>query len=256
MLPHSCSFHSSGLALTASDLNAYVADISTDPYYCRDALDDNLRSFGNSDLSAFVPFSSDFFITVLGRIRSTSPGPEGIPFWMYRTYAVKLGPVIAKLVNFSLTPCRVPLVWKTAHITPVPKTSPVTGAGDLRPISVTSVLPRTVEKLVGRKYLTPLLCSFPADGVTLNFLGVGELLVSRPYTVVLSPDQSDGPMSHPVLTLRYYPVEKNLCLACKRPRRSVQTLTRFCFCSSINILGTQRVGSFSCPNNLIQFDTL
>ena len=78
MLPHSCSFHSSGLALTASDLNAYFADNSTDPYYCRDA-DDNLRSFGNGDLSAFVPFSADIFITVLGRIRSTSPRPEGIP---------------------------------------------------------------------------------------------------------------------------------------------------------------------------------
>ena len=94
-----CSFESSGLALTASHLNAYFADISTDPYYCRDALDDNLRSFGNSDLSAFVPFSADFFITVLGRIRSTSPDPEGIPS---RICAVKLGPVIAKLVNLTV----------------------------------------------------------------------------------------------------------------------------------------------------------
>jgi len=143
-----CSFGSSGLPLTASDLNAYFADIFTDPHYCRDALDDNLRSFGNGDLSAFVPFSVDFFITVFSRIRSTSPGPEGIPSWMYRTCAAKLGPVIAKLVNFSLTQCWVPLVWKTDHITPVPKTSPVTAAGDLRPISVTCILSRTVEKPV------------------------------------------------------------------------------------------------------------
>jgi len=73
--------------------------------------------------------------------------------------AVELGPIVAKLVNFSLTQCRVPLVWKTAHITPVPKTSPVTGAGDLRPISVTSILSCTVEKVVVRNYLTPLLRS-------------------------------------------------------------------------------------------------
>jgi len=153
------SFESSGLALTANDLNAYFADISTDPYYCRDALDDNLHSFGNGDLSEFVPFSADFFVMVLGRIRSTSPGPEGIPSWMYKTCAVELGPVVAKLVNFSLTQCRVPLVWKTAHITPVPKTSPVTGAGDLQPISVTSILSRTFEKVLVRNYLTPLLRS-------------------------------------------------------------------------------------------------
>ena len=63
-----------------------------------------------------------------------------IPSWMYRTYTVALGPVVAKLVNFSLTQCRVPLVWKTAHITQVRKTSPVTGAGDLRPISISPLL--------------------------------------------------------------------------------------------------------------------
>jgi len=118
-------------------LNAYFVDIATDLYDSRDSLDDNLLSFGNGDLSAFVPFSADFFTTVLGRIRSTSPGPEGILSWMYRTYAVELGPVQAKLVNFSFTQRSVPLVQKTADIIPVPKTSPVAKAGDLRPISVT-----------------------------------------------------------------------------------------------------------------------
>jgi len=42
--PHvasNCSLETSGLALTATHLNAYFADISTDPYCCRDALDDN-----------------------------------------------------------------------------------------------------------------------------------------------------------------------------------------------------------------------
>ena len=42
---------------------------------------------------------------------------------------------------------------------PVPKTSIVTGPGDLRPISVTSILSRTVERLVVKNYLTPLLKS-------------------------------------------------------------------------------------------------
>ena len=100
-----------------------------------------------------------FFTTVLARIRSTSPGPEEIPFWLYKTCAVELGPVVAKLVNFSLTQRIVPLVWKTAHITPVPKTSIIKVPGDLRPISVTSILSRTVEKVVVKNYLTPLLDS-------------------------------------------------------------------------------------------------
>jgi len=67
-VPSNSSFESSGFALTVNDLNAYSADISTDPYYSRDALslDNNLRSFGNGDLFVFVPFSSDCFHHGLG----------------------------------------------------------------------------------------------------------------------------------------------------------------------------------------------
>jgi len=61
------------------------------------------------------------------------------------------------LVNFSLSQHTVPRVWKIAHVTTVPKTSPITGYGDLRPISVTPILSRTVEKLVVRNYLTSVL---------------------------------------------------------------------------------------------------
>jgi len=143
--------------LTANDLNAYFADIATDAHYSRDTVDQCLRSFSNRDLSSFVPFfSADFITTVLSRVRSSSPGPEGIPHWVYKNCAEELGPVVAKLVNFSLTQCTVPLVWKTAHITPVPKSSVVAAAGDLRPISVTSLLSRTIESVVVKNYLTPV----------------------------------------------------------------------------------------------------
>jgi len=52
-----------GLALTANDLNAYCADIATDAHYSRDTVDQCLHSFGNRDLSSFVPFSADFITT-------------------------------------------------------------------------------------------------------------------------------------------------------------------------------------------------
>ena len=35
--------------------------------------------------------------------------------------------------------------------------------------------------------------------LTLNFFVVGKLTCFHPYSAVLSPDKSDGPMSHPVL---------------------------------------------------------
>jgi len=62
-----------------------------------------------------------------------------------------------RLVNFSLSQHTIPRVWKIAHVNLVPKTLPVTGYGDLRPIPVTWVLSRTVYKLVVKNYLTLVL---------------------------------------------------------------------------------------------------
>jgi len=146
----------------ADDLNAYFAEVATDPHYSQHELENLCCSLSrDSDSAYFSPFSDELFITVLGRVRSTSPGPEGIPFWFYKLCAVdiELGQVVAKLVNFSLARQKVPRTWRTATITPVPKTSIVTGPGDLRPISVTSILSCTVERLVVKNYLTPLLKS-------------------------------------------------------------------------------------------------
>jgi len=99
----------SGLALKADDLNAYFAQVATDPHYSQNELENLCCSFSrDSDFASFSPFSDELFITVLGRVRSTSPGPEGIPFWLYKLCAVELGPVVAKLVNISFARQKVP----------------------------------------------------------------------------------------------------------------------------------------------------
>jgi len=148
--------HCSGFSVDASVLNAFFAEIATDPFYCIDNFDDASCLSGDCDMSEFRPFSADFITIVLSRIRPTSPGPEAIPFWFYRSCAPELGPVVAKLINFSIQQRTVPLAWKTAYITPI-KVSHVAGPGDFRPISVTSILARTVEKLIVKNYLTTYL---------------------------------------------------------------------------------------------------
>ena len=62
---------------------------------------------------------------------------------------------MSKLINFSINEGAVPQAWKQAVITPVPKTTPVSSVKDLRPISVTPVISRIVERLVVRDYLVP-----------------------------------------------------------------------------------------------------
>ena len=47
----------------------------------------------------------------------------------------------------------VPAAWRTAVVTTVPKCTPVGGVSDLRPISVTSILSRMVERLIVQDHI-------------------------------------------------------------------------------------------------------
>jgi hypothetical protein len=64
---------------------------------------------------------------------------------------------MSKLVNYSISSSHVPVSWRTAHITPIPKTPQATKPVDFRPISVTPIFSRLTEKLVVRDYLLPLV---------------------------------------------------------------------------------------------------
>ena len=94
---------------------------------------------------------------ILSRVRRTSPGIDNIPFWVYRDCASELERVVTKLVNVSVGSGAVPSAWRTAIITPVPKCMPVTELGDLRPISVTLILSRIVERLIVKDNIFPVI---------------------------------------------------------------------------------------------------
>ena len=88
------------------------------------------------------------------------PGPDDIPYWVYKECAVELSPIITHIINTSTKLGIVPGAWKKAYVTPVPKVrnaSEYTSFADLRPISVTPILSRLTEKIVVRKYLWPLM---------------------------------------------------------------------------------------------------
>ena len=51
----------------------------------------------------------------------------------------------------------VPSVWHTAAIISVHKCTPINGPGDLRPISITPILSRMVERLVVRDHICPAM---------------------------------------------------------------------------------------------------
>ena len=66
-----------------------------------------------------------------------SPGPDGVPARLLKEFAPDLAEPVTSIFNRPLSSGIFPIQWKDANITPVPKTTPITGAADLRPIALT-----------------------------------------------------------------------------------------------------------------------
>ena len=96
----------------------------------------------------FVNYTRDSIELILARTKETSPGSDNVPYWVYRDCAHELYEVFTMIVNMSVAFGVVPSVWRAAIITPVPKCTPVNKVSDLRPISVTPMLSRIVERLI------------------------------------------------------------------------------------------------------------
>ena len=83
-----------------------------------------------------------------------------IPYWAFKHCAIELSTIVTHLFNVSIRLGKMPSRWKQAIVTPVPKVRQIaefTGLSDLRPISVTPILSRVLEKLIVRTYLWPAL---------------------------------------------------------------------------------------------------
>ena len=125
------------------NISKHFASVATDPNYNKDNIITELTRYISSSVNTAeteASYSPVFIATVLSRVRKTSTGSDGIPYWVFKECAGELCVIISVLMNFSMYAyvC-VPRVWKHAIITPARKVQPVTNVSDLRPISVTPV---------------------------------------------------------------------------------------------------------------------
>ena len=83
-----------------------------------------------------------------------APGPDGIPNWVLADLAAVLSGPICAIFNSSLREGKLPQIWKSANVTPVPKVKlPSSIESDVRPISLTPVLAKHLESLIGNHIL-------------------------------------------------------------------------------------------------------
>ena len=76
-------------------------------------------------------------------------GPNNIPPGMVNNYAHLLAAPVTAIFNSSLREGKLPDLWKTATVVPVPKKHPPGSLGnDIRPISLTPILAKAFEGIV------------------------------------------------------------------------------------------------------------
>ncbi|KAL2103161.1 hypothetical protein ACEWY4_000029 [Coilia grayii] len=75
-------------------------------------------------------------------------GPDHSSALILKTFAWELAPVWQPIFQQSLDTHHIPLAWKTSHIKPIPKKKCPKEYNDYRPIALTSVIMKSLEKII------------------------------------------------------------------------------------------------------------
>ena len=146
----------------ANDINDYFSKIATDDTYDLDSIQEAIANYTHVSADHSTCTLNNFEVCkMLMSIKKTSSGPDDIPYWLLRECAIEIAPIVTFIFNKSLSLGKIPSAWKTAIITPLPKkkcSSISENFSNLRPISVTSILSRLLEKVIIQRFLWPGLC--------------------------------------------------------------------------------------------------
>lgn len=187
--------------ISAQSLNDHYCKISTDTSYSEPA---RKSTANNMDIEWIT---EEQVFHMLDTLRPTATGLDNLPAWFLRLAAPIFCKPISQLFNNSLAASTVPSQWKRAWIKPVPKVPTPSQHVDFRPISITPVLTRMMEKSVVRQFVYPAFSNPPA---TLSFEDqyayrptgsttaaiisilhqVTNLLLSHDYVILISLDFS------------------------------------------------------------------
>ncbi|XP_061565200.1 uncharacterized protein LOC133419796 [Cololabis saira] len=142
------------------------------------SLPDDLSSFfsrferdNNTELKTFISsvhpddpsitFSREEVVRALKRTKlNTATGPDNICGRTLKYCAEQLGEVFQQLFQTSMNCSTVPLKWKHSTIIPIPKKGPTKVLNDLRPVALTSLVMKAMERIVKNsitQYVEPLM---------------------------------------------------------------------------------------------------
>lgn len=113
-----------------------------------------LRPSQKSSTLSTMCFSTQQVFNALKRIRPDgATGPDGVPSRILHKCATFIAPSLCSLYNMSMRNGEIPNEWKKANVVPVHKGGDRNDVKNYRPISLTSVLGKVMEKLVNARLL-------------------------------------------------------------------------------------------------------
>ena len=133
--------------ITADSLNDHYAAISNDFNY---EPPDVKATVNHRELESCVTEWQIF--KILDALKQTAMGLDRIPAWFLKIGAPFLVKPLTDMFNLSLSTSVVPRQWKTASILPIPKSNHPLQPADYRPISITPVLSRILERIVVKDF--------------------------------------------------------------------------------------------------------
>jgi len=137
-------------AVDVENLNDHFAGISTDQYYQTP----EPKSTVSQNLQLFTEYQ---VFRMLDTVKPTAFGLDGLPDWFIRLAAPVFAQPLTHLFNLSLEQSVVPSQWKLSCITPIAKVSKPRSCSDYRPISVTPIISRIMEKFLVKSLLYPVI---------------------------------------------------------------------------------------------------
>ena len=119
-----CKIQDLGISINGQidDINAFFTNVATDPEYDPDIIRTIVDSYSGDQSTQEVNAISEYEIGLrLSQLKKTASGPDDIPYWAFKECAFELAPIITHIINISLKAGVVPVAWKKAYVSPVPK---------------------------------------------------------------------------------------------------------------------------------------
>ena len=135
---------------TCQDPHAFVNELNT--FYARFDVKDfsqDCDDLCQSLIPSSVNISEENVVKIFSHINPRkAPGPDGLRGKVLRVCSLQLGQVFARLFQMLLDSHFVPRVWRTSNIVPIPKKTNATLMKDFRPVALTPVLCKCMERIV------------------------------------------------------------------------------------------------------------